>query len=362
MPDISTSMVERRSPKATRLLVIFVIASLVIITAYAREGSRGPVHALRGVVQTVASPFQLVGSQIEKPFAAIDAFFTNASADSATLSELSDENSRLTAQLAQMNEYANENARLASLVGLTDAYDLSGVAARVVATSSDDWSDTITIDKGSSSGIKVDLPVVTGGGVVGQVVSVSATTSVVRLVTDPEMGISAMLQNSRAVGVLTGSVDGSLSLTYVSSDTDVLVGEIVVTSGLGGVYPKGLPIGVVTTTTPSSSGQYREITVRPIWPSQHYEEVYVVTSYDDGLDGTELATSFVRDAGFDAASAATATSATADAQPAQDASGQASAALASGTGAGAGAVEADTQATTDEQADGQTDGQTEGGA
>lgn len=278
---------EPGSPRGPlQLLVALCLASVVILTVYMNEGSSGPVHLLRSAAQTVATPFRWAGAQLERPFGSLSNVLANATADSATLSELRQENESLLQQLTQLNEYRAENGRLESLLSLSSSYRLRGVAARVISASSDTWSDTVEIDKGSASGIKVDMPVTVGTGVIGQVVSVGAASSTVRLLTDPSMGVSAMLQDTRTTGILTGSVDGSLHLEYVGVDVDVSVGEMVVTSGLGGTYPKGLPLGRVQSTSVDASGSLRTITVEPISTPSNLEEAYVVLSYDETYDPT----------------------------------------------------------------------------
>lgn len=260
---------------ALRLLVILCVASVVIVTLYFREGSAGPVHLLRSAGQTVAAPFNWVGSQIAQPFRALGNVVRNATADSQTLSELEEQNAGLRQQLAQMTEYQQENERLEELLDLTNAYGMSGKAARVIGRSTDSWTDTITIDKGAADGVSLDMPVTCGTGVVGQVTSVAASSATVRLISDPQSGVSAILQGSRATGVVSGSVDGTLRLQYVDSSVEVSVGEMVVTSGMGGVYPKGLPLGTVTSVTTNPSSLYHEITIDPAFGSGAggYEEV-----------------------------------------------------------------------------------------
>ncbi len=266
-----------------RILVVLVAVSLVMVTLYFREGSTGPVHLLRSAAQVVSTPFTLLGAQIVRPFEALGNAIDNLTARPQTLDELEARNAELENQLVQLSEYQLENARLESMLQLVSAYGMSGEAARVIGYSTDDWSDTITIDKGSASGVKVDMPVTNGSGVLGQVVSVSAASSIVRLITDPQQGVSAMLQTSRATGILTGSVDGTLRLQYVDSSVEVGVGDAVITSGLGGVYPKGLLLGVVTSVTTNPSDLYHEITVDPSAVTGNYEEVFVVKSFDPAV-------------------------------------------------------------------------------
>ena len=119
------------------------------------------------------------------------------------------------------------------------------------------------------------------GGVIGQIVEVSATTSTVQLITDEASGVSAMIQSTRAQGMLQGQPDGSLRLSYVSTDSDVKVGDIVITSGIGGVYPKGLPLGTVSSVEKSDNDVYYTIVVRAQSTAENNEEVLVITSLTD---------------------------------------------------------------------------------
>lgn len=264
-----------------RLLIALCLVSIVVLTIYMNEGSSGPIHLLRSATQTIATPFRWAGAQLERPFDTMGNVLENATADSATLSELREENESLLQQLTQLNEYRAENERLGSLLSLSNTYQLHGIAARVISASDDTWNDTVEIDKGSAAGVKMDMPVTVGTGLIGQVVSVGVGTSTVRLLSDPATGISALLQDTRTTGILTGSVDGSLHLEYVGADVDVGIGELVVTSGLGGTYPKGLPLGRVQSTSVDASGSLRTITVEPISTASNLEEVYVVTSFDE---------------------------------------------------------------------------------
>ena len=107
-----------------------------------------------------------------------------------------------------------------------------------------------------------------------------------RLLTDENSSVSAMIQSSRAQGMLTGSVTGQLTLTLIGSDESVEVGDVVVTSGLGGVFPKGLPLGEVTSVESSPGALYLDIVVEPFSHAESYEEVLVVTSLTEEQQAT----------------------------------------------------------------------------
>lgn len=125
------------------------------------------------------------------------------------------------------------------------------------------------------------MPVTSSAGVIGQIIEVSAKTSTVRLIGDENSGVSAMVQDTRAQGMLQGQADGTLRLEYVSVDSDVKVGDIIVTSGIGGVFPKGLPLGTVSSVEKSANDVYYTIVVRAQTTAENNEEVLVITSLTD---------------------------------------------------------------------------------
>jgi rod shape-determining protein MreC len=264
-----------------RALVVLCALSLVLFTVSAREGETGPVHTARGVVQTIVSPIRFVGSAISAPFSALGNVFSNLTADSETLSELKTENEQLQASNAELAEAEQTATRLEGLLQLKSTYNLQSTAARVISGSTDSWTSTVTIDKGSTSGIAVGMPVTDSYGAIGQVSECGPTTSVVRLTSDENSGVSAMVQSSRAQGQLVGSADGTLKLTLIKTDQTIAVGDLVVTSGLGGVYPKGLPLGKVTNIEKTTGALYYDVTVAPLATSQSYEEVLVITSLSE---------------------------------------------------------------------------------
>ena len=147
--------------------------------------------------------------------------------------------------------------------------------------SGDAWTSTVTIDKGSADGLTINMPVTSSAGVIGQIIEVSAKTSTVRLIGDENSGVSAMVQDTRAQGMLQGQADGTLRLEYVSVDSDVKVGDIIVTSGIGGVFPKGLPLGTVSSVEKSANDVYYTIVVRAQTTAENNEEVLVITSLTD---------------------------------------------------------------------------------
>lgn len=261
-------------------MIVLCLISLLLLTFYLREGTSGPVHSLRSGAMTVTTPVRVVGAIAASPFNALGHAVANSSASSETLDALREENERLTAQVAQLAEAQHASERLEQLEQLQTEYKLTSTPARVIGSAGNSWSSAVVIDKGSKDGFEIGMPVCSSGGVIGQIVEVSATTATVRLITDDQSGISAMVQASRAQGTLRGQSDGTLRLDYVVADSEVASGDIVVTSGLGGVFPKGLPLGTITSAERSANDVYYTIVVRPFTLAENNEEVLVITSIE----------------------------------------------------------------------------------
>ena len=275
----STSLNNRRQSTGLRPVIVLCVISILLLTFYIREGESGPIHGVRSVVTTITSPVRYAGSVVASPFNALGNVFSNLTASQETLSDLKAQNEELTAQVAELSEAQETASRLESLLGLQSTYNLESTAARIIGESSDTWSRTVTIDKGSADGFAINMPVCNSAGVIGQIIEVSANTSTVRLITDENSGVSAMVQSTRAQGILQGQPDGTLRLEYVTTDADVQEGDIIVTSGIGGVYPKGLPLGTVSTVVREENATYYTITVTPASSdTENNEEVLVITS------------------------------------------------------------------------------------
>ncbi|MDD5285537.1 MAG: rod shape-determining protein MreC [Desulfuromonadaceae bacterium] len=182
----------------------------------------------------------------------------------------------LGSRLAAGDEALLENRRLKNLLDMKDSIKSPTVGTTVVGEDVSSWFRTLVIDRGASSGLKVGMAVVAADGVVGQVMKVAANTSRVLLLTDHASGIAATIQRSRARGVVKGKGEGLCTLEFTTREEDVKVGDLVVTSGIGGVYLKGLPIGEVTMVKRGQYGIFQTVTIRPSVNITRLEEVLVV--------------------------------------------------------------------------------------
>lgn len=197
------------------------------------------------------------------------------------LRSVESENDRLKRQLAdadvqlQQQRALAERARgLEQLLGLRDRSNLNTTAAAIIAASATPDFRTVTIDKGSADGLRRDMAVIAPAGVVGRVVVPTARAAKVQLLIDRNGAAGALIERSRAQGVVVGG-EAMLRLDYVSEVSDVVPGDTVVTSGIDGIYPKGFTIGRVETVEKAST-VYKRITVRPAVDFSALEDVLVV--------------------------------------------------------------------------------------
>lgn len=187
----------------------------------------------------------------------------------------------LQTKLVQMEEYHQENLRLKQLLAYKEATSTNWQlkVAPVVARSPSNWFSTLTIGLGSDDGIRKDQVVLTPAGVVGRVIRVFPRTAEVLLLLDREGAVGAMVQSSRLLGVVEASSDyrGYLQMIHLAHNAPIKENDIVLTSGLGGIFPKGLPIGRVVKILPEPDGLMKRAIIEPYVDFNRLEEVLVIT-------------------------------------------------------------------------------------
>ena len=187
---------------------------------------------------------------------------------------------------------ALESERLRELLGLRRVLPVETVVAEVIARDGSPWFRTVTVNKGTAEGIVLSAPVLSASGVVGRIIGLGPHAARVQLLQDGESGAGVLIERSRVTGIVEGRVgygdQGSPDLTmkYVSGVADVALGDVVVTSGLDRMYPKGLVVGRISHLGPGA-GLFREILVTPSARFEQMEEVLVVTSRLEPAEVTE---------------------------------------------------------------------------
>ncbi|MHB0976547.1 MAG: rod shape-determining protein MreC [Candidatus Aquicultorales bacterium] len=263
------------------VIAALILASIVLVTIYYKEGSNGPLHRIQAWSIGVIAPVQSVAGKAVEPFSAAYRFVVGIGQFRAENASLKKENSDLEAKLRGMGALEKENERLRTMLNYENKSGAKGFTAKVIGWQTNSWQSTVIIDLGESDGIKKGMPVVTGDALVGQVVQTSATASRVILLIDQKSGVSVQLGGSGDVGVLQGQSDGSLLISYVSKDTIVTPGETVTTSGLGGVFPKGLYVGKTAEAGKVGYNLYKTVKVVSPVDFRRLEEVLVITYLPD---------------------------------------------------------------------------------
>ena len=178
-------------------------------------------------------------------------------------------------ELDRLAEVGLENGRLRALLDFRETLQGDLLTARVIGRDASDVSRTLTIDRGESDGVARGAAVLAPQGVVGRVFLVSRHAARVLLVSDHNSGIDAFVQRTRARGIVQGTVDAGCALKYVKRTEDVQVGDTLVTSGLDGIFPKGMPIGRVTAIDKRGQGLFQSADVAPRVDFDQLEEVLV---------------------------------------------------------------------------------------
>jgi rod shape-determining protein MreC len=256
--------------------MVLIAASLLLITVYFREGVDGPVHSTRRAVLGLSAPVAEFGTIVTSPIRSVGSYLGGISVSRDRLAALETQNAELRTRLAELEEARQENERLRELVSFVEQSQLASLGARVIQRSAGSWEGVIVIDRGSEDGIEAGMPVIAAGGLVGQVAEVSGHSSRVRLITDQRSGVAAMIQSSRVLGVARGSIDGAITLGFVERTALPVPGDVVITSGLGGVYPKGIVVGQVTSVDDRRGELYPRIGVESRLDIGRLEEVLVL--------------------------------------------------------------------------------------
>jgi rod shape-determining protein MreC len=179
-------------------------------------------------------------------------------------------------ELVELNEVLSENERLRSLLGLKQALKKSSIPAMVIGRDPNNWSSVVFIDKGKNDGIVKDMVAISGQGLVGRVRELGKTMAKVMLINDIDSKVGAIVQRSREQGLLIGTAEGDCKLIYLSLDSDINKGDEVLTSGTGGIYPKGVLIGQVMEIEKEKARLYKYAIVKPSSELSKLEEVLCV--------------------------------------------------------------------------------------
>jgi len=267
----------RRSPVVPLLLIVVTLVALVLHEV-------GYLQAAEDVVLRLVTPVQSWFSNRSRGVGDVVQTLRDLRTLRDENARLRQENDALIIENVQLKEAEAENERLRRLLDFTrtnPSYDYRGgeVGARVIGHDPSAYLDFVIIDLGERQGASLDMPVVTERGLVGRITKVHDTSSEVLLITDVNSAVTALIQTSRAMGVVRGLAGGGLLLDQVPQDVEVHEGEIVITSGLGDSFPRGLVIGQISKVYQRDYEMFQQARVRPTVDFRNLEQVLVITSF-----------------------------------------------------------------------------------
>jgi len=261
------------------LVIILLLANFILMAFDAREINSGQ-RIIRVWGQTAAdfiqSPVTTITSSVSNYFSSI-ANLRSAQSENDALKQKVQE---LQVELKQKDDLSAENARLTNLLGLKQQSKINVLPARIIGRDPSVWFDSSIINKGSLDGVKLNMPVVTDGGLVGRVTAVGPLTSQIDLITRDKSGVGAVVgevSSSGALGVISGtSKKDIVEMRYVSGSADVQVGQGVYTTGQDGIYPAGLKVGEIVEVVSGSATTPHRIYIRPSAELTSMQEVGVL--------------------------------------------------------------------------------------
>jgi rod shape-determining protein MreC len=271
---VSSELSSNVNRERTGLVLIPLLVLQIIFLSLQIEGPSGTL-LLKSWALAAQAPILAVSSSVSSGIQSVwhdYVWIVGARAENEELKEAVRRLSLLNSAFAEARE---ENIRLRKLVSLSDDMAFKTIGARVVARTPSFLSNVIYINRGLEDGVRVNAPVISGAGIIGRTIIVSRHQAQVQLITNPDASMGAMLKESRTPGILSGSGNPLLNLNYISNTDEAAVGDIVVSSGLDGIYPKGLVLGKVVDSH-KGKGVFRSIKVEPFMDLIHIEEVAVL--------------------------------------------------------------------------------------
>ena len=257
------------------ILLAVLLVSLLLLTVQTRGGGTGRAGEL---VTIAVTPVQSLLVRIHRSALNLWANYVDWKSVRRDNATLRDENEHLRVQALQAGETREENARLRRLLVLKDRLPLATLAGEVIGREAGGWVRSLTVNRGRGDGIAQQTPVIVPDGLVGRVVQVHRGAAVIQLLNDPASTVGAVVQRTRTAGLVEGDAGGTVRFKFMARDgASVAPGDLVVTSGLGTLFPKGLPVGRVVKIEDKGSALFHFAVLAPAVDFSRVEEVLLVT-------------------------------------------------------------------------------------
>jgi rod shape-determining protein MreC len=273
--------------KKGKWLILIIMISLLLSFAYYSGLERDNLTFVEIWLRDILAPLESGATTVFNKIAGITGYFTGYGELIKERDDLQKKVAELTKEIDLLREEQLENVRLKKLLVMKEdmAQQWQMTAANVIGRDINNWYHSIIIDRGSSDGLKKDMVVINYDGLVGRIISVSKNTAEVLLLLDRDCATGALVQLSRASGIIEGTgSEEYLRMVHLPHDAEVRENQLVLTSGLGGVFPAGLRIGFITEIIVEPNGLMKQAQVKPFVDFEHLEEVLVLTTQINEVD------------------------------------------------------------------------------
>ena len=267
-----------RTRSAPFLLAMLLSAGIVRVTIDFRTQGEGPLDRVGRGIMAVIGPVQDAVSNALRPVGNYLAGFTQVPSLKAEVERLQRENALLQQRERQVADILRENEDLRRSLGLAGRLSLKTMTVRVTGVGPSNFENTVFIDRGRRDGVRRDMPVISGAGLVGRVVETSDHTARVLLLIDPSSAVAARLANNGETGIISGKGGPRLQFDLFDPEAAVAVGDQVVTSGYtNGVYPPGVPVGTVAKLEAAGGALTRRVWLAPYVDFTSLDYLLIVT-------------------------------------------------------------------------------------
>lgn len=256
-----------------KYVIIILLIFLLIFVQYKIPSTYRPIKGLLG---NILNPFlYLVDSTADFVNKTLDNYIFLINVKQNNI-QLENKIQQLELENSILKEKVKELERLKKLLNFKEAYKFDTVAANVIGRNNSGFIKYLIIDMGSKDGIKIDLPVISSKGLVGKIVDVYRSSAKVKVILDKTLKVSVINFNSRETGVASGSDNGLIVVDFYSNLGQVNIGDLFITSGLGMLYPKGIPVGLVVKIETPDYGLFKKVYLRPLVDFNKLENVLVI--------------------------------------------------------------------------------------
>lgn len=261
------------TPATVRVIVLVALSIAMMLI----DNRTQQFEKLRNILQTIVYPVMFISTIPREMLRGVTGSMESSSNLKTENASLRQENLLLHSRLEKLHSLEADNRRMKRLLGQSEQIAEQVLLAELVEVSLEPYTQQISLNKGSSDDVYVGQPVINGDGVIGQVVHTSQFQSTVTLLTDPGSAIPVMVMRNGLRGVLFGTgVRNKLAMPYLTADADIRVGDLLISSGMGGRFPTGYPVATVTGVIQDPSDEFLTINTLPVTQLDHGREVLLI--------------------------------------------------------------------------------------